>query len=49
VTADVLHGIEEQCKSAGMQGYMAKPVRKHQIEEAIERIEEGGSEWLSYH
>eukprot|EP01117_Protostelium_nocturnum_P014747 TRINITY_DN5643_c0_g1_i1.p1 TRINITY_DN5643_c0_g1~~TRINITY_DN5643_c0_g1_i1.p1 ORF type:complete len:864 (-),score=308.38 TRINITY_DN5643_c0_g1_i1:302-2893(-) len=52
ITADVLTGIEDKCREAGMQGYIAKPVKKQQIAEALEKISSPVGEredWIVFH
>eukprot|EP01117_Protostelium_nocturnum_P008551 TRINITY_DN3070_c0_g2_i2.p1 TRINITY_DN3070_c0_g2~~TRINITY_DN3070_c0_g2_i2.p1 ORF type:complete len:655 (-),score=160.88 TRINITY_DN3070_c0_g2_i2:167-2131(-) len=49
ITADVLHGIEDECRQCGMQGYLAKPVKKQQIAEVLERLSvpiESREKWI---
>jgi CheY-like chemotaxis protein len=38
LTASAIEGDEEQCKEAGMNGYLAKPVRIQQITDAIKKF-----------
>ncbi len=38
VTAYALHGDREKCLAAGMDGYIAKPVQKEDLEEVLEKI-----------
>jgi len=38
LTADVVSGVEEQCREAGMDGYLTKPVDPAELEEAIGRL-----------
>lgn len=37
LTADALPGTEHACREAGMNDYLAKPVRKHQLREVLSR------------
>jgi PAS domain S-box-containing protein len=37
VTANALPGDRERCLAAGMDGYLAKPVRSHELQRVIER------------
>ncbi len=41
LTANVLKGVREQCHAAGMCGYLAKPVREHELLAAIEEVVPG--------
>ncbi|PRP78346.1 multi-sensor hybrid histidine kinase [Planoprotostelium fungivorum] len=41
VTADVLHGIEDKCREKGMNGYIAKPIKRHQIRDVLDKISSG--------
>ena len=36
LTANVLKGVREECHAAGMDGYLAKPIREHELLAAIE-------------
>jgi CheY-like chemotaxis protein len=38
LTASAIEGDEEQCRDAGMDGYLAKPVRIQQITDAIRKF-----------
>jgi CheY-like chemotaxis protein len=42
LTASAIEGDEEQCREAGMNGYLAKPVRLAQIAEAVKTYAQGG-------
>jgi CheY-like chemotaxis protein len=44
LTANVLKGVREECFAAGMCGYLAKPVREHELLAAIEAVVPGLSE-----
>ena len=37
LTADALPGTEVACREAGMNDYLAKPVRKHQLRTVLSR------------
>ncbi len=37
VTADVMQGDRERCLAAGMDGYIAKPIRPQDLSEAIKK------------
>ncbi|HEV2227918.1 MAG TPA: response regulator [Steroidobacteraceae bacterium] len=39
LTAHALPGVREQCLDAGMDGYLAKPLRPAELLEAVERLE----------
>ena len=41
LTANVLKGVREECNAAGMCGYLAKPVREHELLAAIEEVVPG--------
>ncbi len=41
LTANVLKGVREECHAAGMCGYLAKPVREHELLAAIESVVPG--------
>ncbi|MEO6785895.1 MAG: ATP-binding protein [Chthoniobacteraceae bacterium] len=41
LTANVLKGVREECFAAGMCGYLAKPVREHELLAAIEAVVPG--------
>ncbi len=41
LTANVLKGAREECNAAGMCGYLAKPVREHELLAAIEAVVPG--------
>ncbi len=41
LTANVLKGVREECHAAGMCGYLAKPVREHELLAAIEEVVPG--------
>jgi signal transduction histidine kinase/CheY-like chemotaxis protein len=41
LTANVLKGAREECHAAGMCGYLAKPVREHELLAAIESVVPG--------
>ena len=41
LTANVLKGTREECHAAGMDGYLAKPVRERELLEAIEAVVPG--------
>ncbi len=41
LTANVLKGAREECNAAGMCGYLAKPVREHELLAAIESVVPG--------
>ncbi len=41
LTANVLKGVREECHAAGMCGYLAKPVREHELLAAIEAVVPG--------
>ena len=41
LTANVLKGAREECHAAGMCGYLAKPVREHELMAAIESVVPG--------
>ena len=41
LTANVLKGVREECNAAGMCGYLAKPVREHELLAAIESVVPG--------
>ena len=38
MTAHALKGDREHCLAAGMDGYVAKPIRSQELFEAIERL-----------
>ena len=44
VTAHAMKGDRERCLSAGMDGYLSKPIRIEELKEAITRIRDTGSE-----
>jgi CheY-like chemotaxis protein len=41
LTANVLKGVREECHAAGMDGYLAKPIREHELLAAIEAVVPG--------
>ena len=41
LTANVLKGVRDECHAAGMCGYLAKPVREHELLAAIESVVPG--------
>ncbi|MEO6741593.1 MAG: response regulator [Chthoniobacteraceae bacterium] len=41
LTANVLKGVREECHAAGMCGYLAKPIREHELLAAIESVVPG--------
>jgi two-component system sensor histidine kinase/response regulator len=41
LTANVLKGVREECHAAGMCGYLAKPIREHELLAAIEAVVPG--------
>jgi CheY-like chemotaxis protein len=41
LTANVLKGIREECHAAGMDGYLAKPIRERELLAAIEAVVPG--------
>ncbi len=41
LTANVLKGVREECHASGMCGYLAKPVREHELLAAIEEVVPG--------
>ncbi len=41
LTANALKGVREECNAAGMCGYLAKPVREHELLAAIEEVVPG--------
>jgi HPt (histidine-containing phosphotransfer) domain-containing protein len=49
MTAHAMKGYEQRCLDAGMDGYVAKPAARHQLEGAIARIpvkaNAGGKSW----
>ena len=38
LTANVLKGVREECLAAGMDGYLGKPVREHELLSTIENV-----------
>jgi signal transduction histidine kinase/CheY-like chemotaxis protein/HPt (histidine-containing phosphotransfer) domain-containing protein len=41
LTANVLKGVREECHAAGMDGYLGKPIREHELLAAIENVVPG--------
>jgi CheY-like chemotaxis protein/HPt (histidine-containing phosphotransfer) domain-containing protein len=41
LTANVLKGVREECHASGMDGYLGKPVREHELLAAIESVVPG--------
>lgn len=41
LTANVLKGVREECNAAGMDGYLGKPMREHELLDCIEEIVPG--------
>ncbi len=41
LTANVLKGVREECLAAGMDGYLAKPIREHELLATIESVVPG--------
>ena len=41
LTANVLKGVREECHAAGMDGYLAKPIREHELLAAVEAVVPG--------
>jgi len=44
VTASAMEGDREKCLAAGMDGYLAKPIKPEELETAIQQVLHGGSE-----